>query len=153
MKPVFDRTPRCMPPGVGSGTRRKSPSRESARASRFWAPSNCGALVSITGRTRSSTQTPTWAFWATGALLSAVRGDPDSRQRLVPQGCRGVEVVRFQSLLAGSAPTAAALTGVQSHGAPLATHAQDRNSQPVLRNRHGTGRHLVTGLRRDATAS
>ena len=32
-----------MPPGVASATRRKSPSRESARASRFWEPSNCGA--------------------------------------------------------------------------------------------------------------
>src|ERR1035437_4495541 len=42
MMPVFGRTPRCMPLGVASGTRRKSPSRESARASTSWEPSNCG---------------------------------------------------------------------------------------------------------------
>src|SRR6266853_2028472 len=64
MKPVFDRTPRCMPPGVASGTRRKFPSRESARASRSWEPSNCGGLVSITGRTPYSTEfNPTERLW------------------------------------------------------------------------------------------
>src|ERR1019366_4223264 len=86
MKPVFDRTPRCMPPGVGSGTRRKSPSRESARASRFWAPSNCGALVSITGRTRSSTQTPTWAFWSN--WRAAIGGQGRSCFKTTPPNTR-----------------------------------------------------------------
>src|SRR5580693_918641 len=52
-----------------------------------------------------------------------------------------MEVVRLQSPLAGSAPTATVLTRVQSDGATLAAHAQDRNSQPLLRDCYGTGRH------------
>src|ERR1039458_5351220 len=85
--------------------------------------------------------------------LSPPRSNSDSRQRFLPQGCRRMDVVQIQSSLAGSTSTTPLLTGVQPHGAPLATHAEEWNPQPLLRQRSGTGRHVDQSFRRDAITS
>src|SRR5271167_3263243 len=69
---------------------------------------------------------------ATGRPLSATGRHSHPRQCLLSQRPRRLVLVRSQSTLAGSPPTAALLPGVQPYRTTLAIHAKNRNPQSVL---------------------
>src|SRR5487761_502001 len=85
--------------------------------------------------------------------LSPPGSDPDSRQRLLSQGCRSVELVQVQSELAGSAPTATLLARAQPHRAAVAIYPQKRNPRSLFCQRSRVGRHSDPRLRRHAILS
>ena len=58
-----------------------------------------------------------------------------------------MELVQIQPALAGGASVTALLARVESHGT---AHAQDGDSQSILRWRGRPGRHIDARLRRDA---
>src|SRR6266571_3245079 len=88
----------------------------------------------------------------TGSAIPPPRGDPDSGQRLLPQGRRGLGVVQVQPALAGSASVAALLAGIEPYRTAVAAHPQERDAQPFLRRLGRTPRHAHAGLRGDAGA-
>src|SRR5216683_2185617 len=65
---------------------------------------------------------------ATGAAIPPPRRDSDSGQRLLPQGRRGLGLVQVQPALAGSAPVAALLAGIESYRTAVAAHPQERHA-------------------------
>src|SRR5512134_122000 len=86
----------------------------------------------------------------TGSAIPSPRGDPDSGQRLLPQGRRGLGLVQVPPTLAGSAPVAALLAGVEPCRTAVAAHPQKRDAQPFLRRPGRTPRHTHAGVWGDA---
>jgi len=76
--------------------------------------------------------------------------DPDSGQRLLPPGRRGPGLVQMQPPLAGSAPVAALLAGLESHRKAAPAHPQERDAPSLLGRRERPVRQLGADLRGNA---